>query len=138
MKRLRSAMAAIVVLVALLGVGAAAPLSVNATCGQAQITIANGTSGNGERRTFCFAGDVSNLSNITPGPCGAFSLSWNDCASSVRFQEGTVNTSVCLWNAAGYVGNGFIIVRDVGWYNLGGDFNNQTSSIEWGANCGTD
>lgn len=138
MHRLRAAIAAMLLLGSLLAVGAIAPATVSATCAQAQITLANGTSGNGERRTFCFAGDVSNLSNVTPGPCGAFSLSWNDCASSIRLQEGTTNTAACLWNSAGFVGNGLKIISDVGWYNLGGDFNNQTSSIEWGNNCDTD
>ncbi len=84
-------------------------------------------------------GDRNNLkdftTNIAPGQAcnGQFFLSygtWNDCTTSVSWIF-SGNTQACLNNDAGYGGNVLKLgPGNSGWGNLGGSWDNQTSSID--------
>lgn len=117
--------------------GAATP--VDAACSAGKVTLADGLNGGGSHLILCTPGDISNLANLSGGPCV---LSWGDCLSSLRLTSGT-GAYVCLWTDAGFSGSGLRVigpypVNQTLWYNLPSTWNNHVSSIEWGINCLTD
>jgi hypothetical protein len=112
------------------------PVEVAATCAQAKLIVYADTSGGGSH-TFCFSADDSSLSNNLSTACGPFP-SWNDCISRVTFDQGTVNTAVCLWTDNSFGGNGLRFIDDRTNYILGSTWADKVSSIEWGNNCLTD
>lgn len=122
------------------------PTPTDASCTQAYIDLYQdvGHSGSNKLRV-CYPTHVD-LQTVGHAPAGLCPSSnfwepddWNDCVSSITYNEITVDTAVCLWeNGSNPIGDDVLkVVGDGSWDFTGGlgYMNDITTWVEWGNNC---
>lgn len=77
----------------------ATPGLASASCSQASVTLYSDQHFAGHQLTVCYGSNITNLADYA-FPGGG---NWSDKTSSVRFTEGSLNTSACLYHYAGYI-----------------------------------
>lgn len=111
-----------------------------ASCGQAYIDLWEDPGYSGDGIRVCYPNNIPDLRNIAHTQAGIchgdifkFDDNWNDCISSVTFNEGSLNTSVCLYDGFNYhlenVSIRFTADASVSWNT--GYYENSTSSLKW-------
>ena len=113
------------------------------SCSEAYVDVFEDVNDGGDGLRICFGANQANLANLAHTPAGQCAAAapklqddWNDCISSARFQEGSLNTSVCFFTGANYAGSKYKLNDDnqgVSWYF--GTFADSITSIKFGATC---
>ncbi|MBA3687584.1 MAG: hypothetical protein H0W81_01910 [Chloroflexi bacterium] len=115
-----------------------------ATCSQAYLYVYEDVNQSGDWKQFCYPTGSTYLANVPhtqAGLCNSgfirFGDHWDDCISSATYNEGSINTSVCLWLDQNYGGSGvkFTVDASASWGF--GIYADAFSSIEWGYSCET-
>jgi len=119
------------------------PTPASATCGQAELYVYENMNLGGDVRLICYATNWSHLGNmphLQAGLCESANVRigdhWDDCINSALFDEGSVNTSVCLWEDPNYGGTRITKFNSDAWANYNFfSWGDSISSIKWGSTC---